>query len=1307
MQTLDVFAFPLRGSSLIEASAGTGKTFTIALLYTRLILGNGTDEPERIPLATDQILVMTFTDAAAEELRDRVRARLTEAARYFADDNLNDDSMLVSLRSQYDQTHWQEYAQRLSLAAQNMDQSFISTIHSWCLRILKEYAFRTQSLFQQTLLTDIAELNLALCKDYWRQVFYHLDDNSAALVSRVFTSPEDLKSYVEPLLNQNLNHVTLDGIPVTPALSIAEELKTLSSKLQHIIDAENTARKAWLAQHDSLVELIAPYRHKLSGTTYRGFKNDDTFAARMQEIHDWASTGSEAPNVLIRFATGNWNLNKNQGDPPCHKVFDLLADWLAVKSQYSPENIKRDVRSSVSLHAAKWLNQARLEHMQTQGEMGYDDLLLQLDRALQGPHGGLLAEQLRRRLPAAMIDEFQDTDPVQFRIIQCIYRLDQNAADTSLVLIGDPKQAIYSFRNADIHTYLYAKQLCGDRLYSLGTNFRSSQSLVDSVNCLFESAEDSPQGAFLFRQPTDNPLPFHPVRANGLQETLVHPKAPAVLTFWHARADQQEKGVLSRSLYQEAMAQRCVATIKTLLLDEARCHFAEDATGQADVDVNTKSRRAIQPRDIALLVRNRNEARLIQEALQQAGLASVFLSIQDSVFSTQEAEDVWHWLRACAQPGNESRVRAALATSTLRLSLNEMQQLLTDEIQWESQMERFREFERIWQTQGVLAMLRRFIHDYAIDRRQLEDPLNGARTLTNLLHLAEYLQKTSRQHQGTQALIRHYSDVLQNHTKEELLRLESDDDLIRIITIHKSKGLQYPLVFLPFICSPPFQGTRSPRAHIAQIPGEPGAARRIELDARNSEEATDIMQREQLAEDLRLLYVALTRAEHALWLGCGSVGQQANAKTSSLPGTALGYLFKSQLDIKGAQLVSDDTLLNQALQQLASRHLGIVVESFAAENPTPESLNAEGLTDGSGEHTTLQAWHKASAPLKKARRVSRPIADHWWIASYSALKKGGKTQPEPEQAMIDQQREEQEAQQDLALRERSEEKAGNAFTTTLPGLHGMHRGAEAGTLLHELLEWSFDYGISNALTESDPRRTYLEQRLARHGWQDELDRVDTWLNGFLQMPFTLPGEELPLRMADIDTFQVELEFLFPVDNVSTQDIDQLCQQYMLPGQPRSALSAIDLNGMMKGFIDLVFSYQDKYFVVDWKSNWLGGQNSDYHSDSMAREILEKRYDVQYALYLLALHRLLSYRKADYDYESDIGGALYFFLRGWQSDTQGLFADKPDNRFIEKLNAVFLGQSLSQRTLPEKHEVSGTQGKPGKQKEKSEKGESAS
>lgn len=1265
MQALDVFSFPLCGSSLIEASAGTGKTFTIALLYTRLILGSGIDEPERSSLATDQILVMTFTDAAAEELRDRVRARLTEAARYFADASLNNDTMLVSLRNHYAQAHWQEYAQRLSLAAQNMDQSFISTIHSWCLRILKEYAFRTQSLFQQTLLTDISELNLALCKDYWRQVFYHLNENSAALVNRVFTSPDDLKTYVEPLLNQNLNHVTLDGVPVVPAASIADDLNALSSKLQQIHDAENVAREAWLNHHDALVELIAPYRTKVSGTTYRGFKDDDTFAARMLEIYHWASSGAEAPNVLLRFATGNWKLNKNQGEPPQHNVFDHLARWLDLTSEFSPENIKRDVRSSVSLHAANWLNQARLAHMQTHGEMGYDDLLLQLDRALNGPHGHLLAQQLRQRLPAAMIDEFQDTDPVQFRIIQRIYRLDENSPDTSLVLIGDPKQAIYSFRNADIHTYLYAKQLCGERLYSLGTNFRSSQLLVDSVNSLFESAESSPQGAFLFRQPSNNPLPFFPVHANGLKEALAHHNSPAVLTFWHARADHQEKGVLSRSLYQEAMAQRCVASIKALLLDETHCHFAENTTDQTDAEYAADPMRAIQPRDIALLVRNRNEARLIQEALQQEGLASVFLSIQDSVFSTQEAEDIWHWLRACAQPGNESRVRAALATSTLRLSLNDLQQLLTDEIQWESQMERFREFEHIWQTQGVLAMLRRFIHDYAIERRQLEDPLNGARTLTNLLHLAEYLQKSSRQYQGSQALIRHYSDVLQNHSKEELLRLESDDDLIRIITIHKSKGLQYPLVFLPFICSPPFQGTRSPGAHVAQLPGEPGEERRIELDAKNSTDASDILQREQLAEDLRLLYVALTRAEQALWLGCGSVGQTAVAKTSSLPGTALGYLLKSQLNTNGEQLVSDDNLLSQALQQLAGKHPGIALESFDAETPIQDTA----------DHPALK-MDKAQGSYKKARRMSRSIADHWWIASYSALKKGGKTQLEPEQAMIDQQREELEAQQDLALRETSQESAGNTFTTSLPGLHGMYRGAEAGTLLHEVLEWSFDFGAKNALTESEQRRTYLENRLSRHGWQDELDRVDTWLSGFLLTPFLLPGKVPPLSLPDLDTFQVELEFLFPVDSVSTDDIDQLCQHYLLPGQARPSLSKIDLNGMLKGFIDLVFSYQDNYFVVDWKSNWLGHQNADYQPETMAREILHKRYDVQYALYLLALHRLLRYRKADYDYDSDIGGALYFFLRGWQSETQGLFADKPDRAFIEKLDLLCQGQPLS-------------------------------
>lgn len=1268
MQTLDVFAFPLQGSSLIEASAGTGKTFTIALLYTRLVLGSGIDEAERPPLSTDQILVMTFTDAAAEELRDRIRSRLTEASRYFADPGLVEDAMLVTLRSHYDASLWHHHAQRLALAAQNMDQSFISTIHSWCLRILKEYAFRTQSLFQQTLLTDTSDLLLTLCKDYWRQVFYDLNKRSAHLVSSVFSSPETLLSYIAPLLNQTPGQTTLNGIPVEPSHDIAEELNALADILDNIFETEKAARKAWLANHDSLVSLIDSYRSKLNGVTYNKFKDDQVFATRMQEIYDWAEKGSPPPAVLFKFATGNWKLNKNQGEPPSHPVFDNLAEWLATQSEYSSENIKRDVRSRVTLHAARWLNQARLEHLQRQGEMGYDDLLLQLDRALHGPHGDILAQQLRRRLPAAMIDEFQDTDPVQFRIVERIYRLDENLQDTALVLIGDPKQAIYSFRNADIHTYLYAKQLCGDRLYSLGTNFRSTQSLVNSVNCLFETAEQNALGAFLFRNGEDNPLPFMPVKANGLKESFNHANAPAVMTLWHARADQQEKGLLNRQLYQQAMTERCVATIKQLLYDSGNCNFSRSDDSIKGSAKDTIVERAIQPRDIALLVRNRNEARLIQDALQQAGLASVFLSVQDSVFNTPEAEDVWHWLRACAQPGNESRVRAALATGTLKLSLDEMQYLLTDEITWESQMERFKKFETVWHTQGVLAMLRRFIHSYRVDQRQLADPLNGARALTNLLHLAEYLQKASREYQGTQALIRHYSDVLQNHSKEELLRLESDDDLIRIITIHKSKGLQYPLVFLPFICSPPFQGAQSPRAHIAQLPDKPGQPRRFELDAKNNDEAREITKREQLAEDLRLLYVAITRAEHALWLGCASVGSTARSANSSLPETALGYLLKSQLGDEHT-LLSNDTLLAQALQRLANKEPGIALESFDADTP-----DKNPVTDcGTSPHTSLPQPRVEQPRL--ARRMSHPITEHWWISSYSALKTGVKAQLEPELALVDQQREEMESERDLTLRETADESTSAIFSTTLPGLHGMHRGAEAGTLLHELLEWSFETGINTTLTHHEQRRAYLEQRLSRPGWQDELNRIDTWLCGFLATTFNLSDMD-SLSLKDIATLQVELEFLFPVSHVNTQDIDELCQQYLLPGQARPPLTPIELNGMLKGFIDLVFCHQGRYFVVDWKSNWLGEYDSDYQADNMAKEILLKRYDVQYALYLLALHRLLAYRKPDYDYDRDIGSALYFFLRGWQSDTQGIFADKPDKAFIEKLNTVCLGRSLS-------------------------------
>lgn len=403
---------------------------------------------------------------------------------------------------------------------------------------------------------------------------------------------------------------------------------------------------------------------------------------------------------------------------------------------------------------------------------------------------------IREQFPVALIDEFQDTDPVQYRIFERIYRIaadpdEPQARETGLFMIGDPKQAIYAFRGADIHTYLRAREATRGRHYTLGKNFRSTAAMVAAANRCFAFAEEHPRGAFRFaREGLENPVPFHAVDAQGRAERLLIDGAEApAMTFWNLDV---EAGVLGSAAYRQEMAERSASAIRRWLslADLGRAGFADEQGGW----------RALRPADIAILVRGRAEAEAIRSALAARRLASVYLSDRDSVFDSQEAIDLLHWLRACADPGADTLLRVALATRSLHLDWATLERLNQDELFWERMVLRFRDYRRSWQAQGVLPMLRRLLADFELPARLLRHA-DGERSLTNLLHLAEWLQRAAVELDGEHALIRHLAEQVQSPGSEEILRLESDADLIKVVTIHKSKGLEYPLVLLPFICS--------------------------------------------------------------------------------------------------------------------------------------------------------------------------------------------------------------------------------------------------------------------------------------------------------------------------------------------------------------------------------------------------------------------------------------------------------------------------------------------------------------------------
>ncbi|MDI5932810.1 exodeoxyribonuclease V subunit beta [Halomonas kalidii] len=1302
---LDPLTFPLHGSRLIEASAGTGKTFTIALLYVRLVLGARNEQDEAAfsrPLTPPEILVVTFTNAATQELRERIRARLVEAAEVFlqapeaapslsqhwgqtpksaegSDPKL--DPLLVALRDQYDPAGWPACARRLQLAAEWMDEAAVSTIHSWCYRMLREHAFDSGSLFSLELETDQSELEQEVVRDYWRSFYYPLGAEALAEITQYWDAPTNTRASLHGAVRRLLPEC--DALP-PDAPPPTETLATTQAERDVRLAELKAPWPAWLDELAPALEEAAK-RKAFKGQSFNARNRSNWLGA----LRDWSQGDALRPALTPaawkRLTPEGMAEIWQDGEPPLPEAWEALAELPAALEALP------DPRADLLIHAVQWCRTRLEREQQRRAEMGPNDLLTHLDRALGGPSGEALAAQIRRQFPVALVDEFQDTDPVQYRIFDRVYRLADNARDTShsdphgdphrtgVFLIGDPKQAIYAFRGADIHTYLQARRDTAGRHVTLGTNYRSSAAMVAAVNRCFAYAEGHPPGAFLFKQAGDsgNPVPFVPVKAKGRKDALVVDGQPQpALTLWRLDAPEVSKEQpLSKTAYHGEMAERCASQMVALLESGRR-----GEAGFHDGD----TMRPLAPSDMAVLVNGLNEARAIRQALARRGVKSVYLSDKDKVFASPMAFELEAWLRACAESPSSSseherRLRAALATPTLGLGLAELDRLGSsqgnDELAWEARVLQFRDYHRLWQRQGVLPLVRRLMNDFEVPGRLLGGgpASDGERHLTDLLHLGELLQHASQELDGEHALIRFLAESIADPDDQgdaHKLRLESDADLVQVITIHKSKGLEYPLVFLPFIC-----GHRATRADDSPLRWHDAEGRlRISLEA---DEATlALADRERLGEDLRKLYVALTRARHATWLGM--------APLKGGEGSAIGQLLANGAPLEPAAFAP-------ALEALKGEQAAIAIE------PAPPAT------------ATLFRPDQRQAALGEALSPRRPAREQWWIASYSALRTSGLiTTPlvTPDTAPVSTHPlhsaalhsvptlaptasegtrdgaslpplPEPTTPLEATAFEVLDEPRDSAAEPLTPSLHRFPRGPGPGTFLHGLLEWAGQHGFARASRDAAQREDMLARRTQLRGWTPWLATLNGWLAALLETPLPLPvaGQ---VRLGELGVYQVEMEFWFAASRVDTRALDAPVSAHTLGGAPRPALDADTLNGMLKGFIDLVFESGGRYYVLDWKSNHLGPDDDAYTPAAMRDAMLDKRYDLQAALYLLALHRLLKARLPDYDYDRHIGGSLTVFLRGvgpaTATEGRGVHAERPPRALIETLDALFQGQA---------------------------------
>ena len=1202
---LDPLTFPLHGVRLIEASAGTGKTYTIAALYLRLVLGHGGGSGFSRPLTPPEILVVTFTNAATEELRDRIRIRLAGAAAFFRGQGTG-DAFLNALRGDYDAGRWPACARLLDQAAQWMDESAIHTIHAWCQQMIRRHAFDSGGLFDLELAARDGKLLEEAACDYWRSHFYSRSKEVLSELTAWCPTPQALTEKILPLLKLE------PGRTDDPVALIERRLQAIEA-----------CRGIWEPDFETAIERIrrAQQDKTLNGNKYRSA----SLFKWIESMRSWVKEKGPLPDaqILEKFSGSGLKagVSRNRSAPehPAYASLDRLNDTLA----------GLEIDTALFAHAAKDIGRRiRLEKERT-ARMDFDDLLTRLHEALYRPGNERLARVLCEQFPAALIDEFQDTDPVQYAIFAKVYRDQPHAA---LIMIGDPKQAIYAFRGADIHTYLAAAGDARGGACTLGKNFRSTEGLVRAVNQVFGAGAGYPEGPFLFK----DRIPFAAATAEGRRDHLRVCGRPArAVTFWQVRQD----GVLNKTGeqgYVRRMAESTASEIVRLL------NSAESQPDQTGFQAPDGAFKALRPADMAILVRTGREADAMRQALNARRVRSVYLSDKDSVFESPEAASLLYILRACAEPEREGALRAALATDVLALSFIALDRLVQDEQAWEAQVDRFRNYRQIWRLRGVMPMLRLLLREFSVPSRLLS-LAGGERVLTNLLHLAELLQSEAAGRDGEQALIRWLAEQIGQPgagAEEQILRLESDEELIRVITIHKSKGLEFPLVFLPFICT--FRQVSAKNTPVVAIRDEKAGTRPVRNPGDEDLAAAD---RERLAEDLRMLYVAMTRAQYACWLGIGVMGKAAGLHLS-----APGYLLSA-----GEMILPEQ--LSEKLAALKGDCRDIAVE------PLPEPCDA-----------LYRPRHEA-ADLAPALTFTGAIPREWWITSYSGMLAGALAAAPAPSAFSATFHSPVSAREDQLLEAETEAAAGPQSLDIALSIHGFPRGPEPGTFLHDLLEWAAREGFG-VLASHRPRiHRKVRESCERRDWRDWDEILTDWLQKLLQTRIALPDAPGPMTLAGLSRqdYQPELEFLFASHGVSARELDDAVTAAILPEAPRPGLRENVFTGMLKGFIDLVFCYRDRYYVLDYKSNHLGEAQAAYAKNAMEKAVLEHRYDLQYVLYTLALHRLLKARLPGYDYARDLGGAVYLFLRGVSDGGQGIYLDKPPKSLIEALDAAFAGK----------------------------------
>ncbi len=1405
-EQLNLAGFDLDKSSMIEASAGTGKTFTISNLVVRLLIEGLKNGNHTEPLDIENILIVTFTNAAASDLRARVLQKIHESRISF-DQIKNGIKTIEDFESPFKDIAikcFEKYLENtidaidvdklkdtasvfsrlLTRAERNIDRASISTIHSFCNKALNQiYSFEAGRAFNVNLTQDISleqkEAKLAV----WRALFYNDNgfDRDLLLNLLGFTDPEGdtLKNAVKAIEKVRLidPNECYYGFSVKSYYEegVKKLQKTPDERLKYLLDTAKDLYSDFENDFFSKLESLKEYKDQIIS-----FADGNTVPGSLYELSPGGSfysnpfnKGLPCKNFLnllvstlnndsadtINYITSFNSIDKivalseigsdehffkvKKGGEfkDSQKVRDfeeIVKDLISASFEVITEIelIKLELTTLVAINVILKTD----ELCERDNVISNDEVLRQLAVALNNnkdkSRGDVLSSLLRKRYPVAMIDEFQDTDPVQFAIFSKLY-LNQEAIDESshCYLIGDPKQSIYAFRGTDINSYNKAKELIlGNKgnVYTLNTNYRSCQNIIKGVNEIFYEYEEpktqeSSEGSFsniesqnseeslsekkvqidypYVKNPfdyynnsgkegyLDSKIHFEPVnfsdKANSVRFYFKDDSSKKIPICNYIRevsfADSQEKPKAND--YYGEIAKFVALDVKRCLLEGKIFENGEE--------------RDVKPSDITILVNDAKENSFIQDALKKQSIQSVYFSDKESVINsedknynitvTEEAANVIYLMEAMCDSTNSPKVNRLLGSSLLRLSSEKfLDSIKSDKL--DSEITLLRVCRDSWEKYGFITAFSQYIYQHDLLCTILETD-GGERSLSNYFQIAEIVQSVNSKVTGSNAQLLWFKELVLNNKgelSEDVTKkhLESEQSLVKVMTIHKSKGLEFPIVFTPYESG--FMALKSKDSAVYYDPDSKQVCYALDRENKiNGKTVKDLVEVAALQEQERLLYVALTRAKLANFITLPScVSLEMKPYQSPLKKLISLVSKDDSADSKGKPSKRTTKKSKDKEVEIDTTKDVVVADPQptlkAVENPELfKKLETVELDE------SIKVQNSISQDCSVSSLDKGAVDNSFTVTSYSAITSGAHND------MFASSADEKETSVEDGDSDDSKDKDLINFNFA--------KGSTAGSFLHKLMEIVLAkddvvkadkdslYNFVNSQLKYDFYHLVSKPGDDEDTKNEKIVALSQWLYDILNanlLPKAKDGNQVKLSNLKALDCARELDYFLPCKDFKVRVLNGICHDFYESEVKAFELTSIpelpdlkksNFKGFMNGSLDLVAKFVTetgpKFYMIDYKSNYLGNSYSRYTQQKILKSIFESRYDVQILFYSLALYRFLKTSLPNFSYENDFGGVMYLYLRGMNSfdaRSSGQFYVKPSEALIERLDKLFNG-----------------------------------